>query len=60
VVTGSPVMCSGLPNTGNVNGVGTSPLRPRLNLQLGMRDMYICIVSIGTCNVRTLTGRSRK
>jgi len=28
----SPVMCSGLPIMGNVNGVGTSPLQPRVKL----------------------------
>jgi len=58
VVAVSPVMCSGLPNTGNVNGVGTSPLHPKLNLHLGIRDRYK--VRIGTWNVGTLTCRSRE
>jgi hypothetical protein len=46
VVAGSPLMCSGLPNTDNVNGVGTSPLRSWLNLRLCMRYRYK--VRIGT------------
>jgi hypothetical protein len=42
----SPVMCSGLLNTDNCNGVETSLLRSGLNLRLGMRDKYK--VRIGT------------
>lgn len=33
-----PLMCAGLPNICNLNGVGTSPLHPGLNSRLGMRD----------------------
>jgi hypothetical protein len=40
VVTDSPIMSSGLPNTGHINGVGTSSIRPGLNLRLGMKDRY--------------------
>nr|GFD04844.1 hypothetical protein [Tanacetum cinerariifolium] len=60
VVAVPPVMCAGLPNIGNVNGVGTSPLRSglNLNLSLGRKDRYK--VRIGTWNVGTLTGRSRE
>jgi hypothetical protein len=35
VIAGSPVMYSDLLNTGNVNGVGTSPLCTGFNLRLG-------------------------
>jgi len=47
----SPVICSGLPNTRNVNGVGTSQSRPELNLPQGMRDR--CKVRISRWNLRT-------
>lgn len=40
VVAVPPVMCLGLPNTGNVNGVGTSSLRPALNPSVDMKDRY--------------------
>jgi len=58
VVDVLPVMCSGPHNTGNVCGAGTSPLRPGLNLRLGMRGRYK--VRKGTWAVGTLTGRSRE
>lgn len=52
------LMCDvGLPNFCSVNGVGISLLGSRLNLRLGTRDKYK--VTIGTCNVWTLIGRSR-
>jgi len=35
----SPVICSGLTNTDNVNGVETSSLRLRLNLNLRMKEV---------------------
>lgn len=48
VVAVPPVMCSGLLNTGNVNGVGTSSLRPQLwaESECGMKYRYK--VRIGT------------
>jgi hypothetical protein len=39
-ITGSLVMCSGLTNKGNVNGVKTSSLHPRLNLHLNIKYGY--------------------
>ncbi|KAL4142689.1 hypothetical protein QTP88_005099 [Uroleucon formosanum] len=40
VVAVPPVMSASLPNMGNVNGAGTSPLRSGLNLSFGMKDSY--------------------
>jgi hypothetical protein len=51
LVAGLPVMCIGLPNTGDVKCSG-------LNLRLGMNDRYK--VKIGTWNIGSLTVRSRE
>jgi hypothetical protein len=58
VVIVSPVMCSGKPNTSNVNGVGISPLNLGLNLRQGMRDRYK--VRISTYDDGILTGKSKE
>lgn len=56
MVSTSIIMHSGLPNTGNVNGVKTSPSQPSFNQRLGVSDRYE--VRISTWNVGTLTDKS--